>query len=87
MGSVSTFHLNIGEFQAALLSNNGTIYNRANLTDEALTTGFIIINPYYYMILFSECFTYEQLTDTIKNCMVELPGRITYGEFCLTQNE
>jgi len=87
MDGVSPYHLSIGEFQAALLSDNGTIYNRANLTDEALTTGFIIINPYYYMILFSECFTYEQLTDTIKNCMVELPGRITYGEFCLTQNE
>lgn len=87
MDGVSTYHLSIGEFQAALLSDNGTIYNRANLTDEALTTGFIIINPYYYMILFSECFTYEQLTDTIKNCIVELPGRITYGEFCLTQNE
>ncbi len=87
MDSVSPFHLSIGEFQAALLSNNGTIYNRANFTDEALTTGFIIIQPYYYMILFSECFTYEQLADTIKGYMVELPGRITYGEFCLTQNE
>ncbi len=88
MDSVSPYHLSIGEFHAALLSDNGTIYNRANFSDEALTTGFIRPpDNFYYQILFSECFTYEQLADTIKGCMVELPGRITYGEFCLTQNE
>lgn len=82
MDDLSSSHLMNGELQASIVLRDGVVYNRANYTEDAQSYGFI--GPWTgnsYRILFSDCFTLEQLTEKIRSQIVELPNRITYGEY------
>lgn len=87
MDSLSSPHLMNGELQASIVLRDGVVYNRANYTEEAQKRGFIgTWTRNAYRILFSDCFTREQLTEKIRTQIVELPNRMTYGEY-LTVNQ
>lgn len=86
MDSLQSCHLMNGELQASIVLNNDIVYNRANYTEKAQSIGFINVdwslrNYPVYRILFSDCYTKEQLVEKIKGCIVELPDRISYGEY------
>lgn len=82
MDSLSSPHLMNGELQASIVLRDGVVYNRANYTEEAQSRGFIGTWTHNsYRILFSDCFTLEQLTEKIRAQIVELPNRMTYGEY------
>ncbi|MDE7194806.1 MAG: hypothetical protein K2O14_12680, partial [Oscillospiraceae bacterium] len=82
MDDLSSPHLMNGELQASIVLRDDVVYNRANYTESAQSYGFI--GPWTsnsYRILFSDCFTLEQLIEKIRAQIVELPNRITYGEY------
>lgn len=86
MDNISPFHLLNGELQASILFYNNEAYNRANFIQEARDTGFINLNSDdfdspVYKILFSDSFTKSDIIKKINSCLVELPNRITYGEY------
>lgn len=82
MDALSSPHLMNGELQASIVLRDGVVYNRANYTEEAQKRGFIGTWTFNsYRILFSDCFTREQLIEKIRAQIVELPNRITYGEY------
>ena len=86
LDALSSPHLMNGELQASIVLRDGVVYNRANYSKDAQNYGFI--GPWTfnsYRILFSDCFTLEQLTEKIRAQIVELPNRMTYGEYLDSQ--
>ncbi len=82
MDNLSSYHLMNGELQASIIICGDNVYNRANHTIEAQNYGFIGLGSFVvYRILFSNCFTLEQLIENVRDQVVELPNRITYGEY------
>lgn len=91
MDHLSSAHLLNGELQASIIFNNDNVYNRANFTEEAQSTGFFtesLTEADYplYRILFSDCFTKDQIIKKINECMISLPDRMTYGEYLKSLN-
>lgn len=91
MDNISPYHLLNGELQASVIFYNDGVYNRAGFTEEARDIGFINLSgddldSPVYKILFSDCYTKEQIIEKIKISLVEIPNRITYGEYLTSIN-